>query len=306
MTDQKVTAVVTAYNQKDVLLYCLKWLNGVQGIGNIIVIDNGSEDGTAEALSMQGYDYIIFDEGIQGCRKVWNAAVDSFDLEETVVFMNPRYLPGRKCFVRLAETLKKEGAGIAGPLSNGLRYPQYTQMNGADDLLSLDNGGKSEDRDFNVLGLEAGIWAIRKDVLERVGTFQEELAGAENVLLDYGLRMIHRNYWPMVCTSAITYDLLCGNKERSYEEIIGACDREILKRIWKMNYFNLRPHSYLPGLVEEKKETVFRILEVGCDLGANLLEIKNNIFIFLHIMKFFPCFRKKAIPWRRSRLHLNH
>ncbi len=42
-----------------------------------------------------------------------------------------------------------------------------------------------------------------------------------------------------------------------------------------MNYFNLMP-SFLLSVLIEKSDTPLRILEVGCDLGATLLEIKNG------------------------------
>lgn len=274
--EQKVTVVLTAYNQKDILLLCLKWLRGVRAVGNIIVIDNGSEDGTAEAISELGYDYIIFDEGIQGCGKVWNAAVNNFELEETVVFMNPRYLPGKQCFVRLVETLEKDRAGIAVPMSNGFRVPQYIQLDREDILQKSDYCGESEHKDFRVLGVEAGLWAIRKDVLQRLGMFREDLVRAENVLLDYGLRMVTHNYWLSVKTSAVAYDLLCGEKERNYEQNTETCDREVLKQTWKMNYFNLRSNKRLADMMEEQRDVDFRVLEIGCDLGANLLGIKNK------------------------------
>lgn len=274
--EPKVTVVITAYNQKDILLLCLKWLRGVYGIGNIIVIDNGSGDGTAKAISELGYDSIIFDEGVQGCGKVWNAAVDNFGLEDTVVFMNPRYMPGKQCFVRLAKALEKEGAGIAGPLSNGFRVPQYIQLDSKDILQKSEYCGDSEDKDFHVLGVEEGLWAVRKEVLQSLGAFRENLVRAENVLFDYELRMICKNDLSIVCTSAIAYDLFCGNKERNYGEMTEACDREVLKQTWKMNYFNLRLNKYLTDMVEEYRDDDFRVLEVGCDLGANLLEIKNK------------------------------
>lgn len=275
MRDQKVSVVLTSYNQKDMLLNCLQWLKKVEGIKNVIVVDNGSEDGTAELISSQGYDYIVFDEGVQGYGNVWNAVMDNFYLEEVVVFMTPRYFPGQLCLRRLVEVLEKQDVAIAGPISNGFCYPQYISLNSGEELLDLEEQ-ESCRKNFNMVGVNSGLWVIRKSVLNENGRFDEELVEAKNVLLDYELRLIQKKYQMLVCPSAIVCDSLCGNKDRSYEELLGKCDREKLKQKWKMNYFNLLPYSHLADLISEEKDAVFRVLEVGCDLGATLVEIKNR------------------------------
>ena len=45
------TVVITAYNQKQNLALCMEWLQGVSGITDIIIVDNGSTDGTPEMLA---------------------------------------------------------------------------------------------------------------------------------------------------------------------------------------------------------------------------------------------------------------
>ncbi len=45
------TVVITTYNQKQTLALCLEWLQGVSGIADIIIVDNGSTDGTSEMLA---------------------------------------------------------------------------------------------------------------------------------------------------------------------------------------------------------------------------------------------------------------
>lgn len=92
------TVVITTYNQSNRLLHCLEWLKEVSGIASIVIADNGSTDGTSDLLADMGYDFIYFDEGVQGYAKVWNAAIENFELENVVVFLEPGYLPGRNVF----------------------------------------------------------------------------------------------------------------------------------------------------------------------------------------------------------------
>ncbi len=234
MKDPKITVVLTVYNQKDMLLNCLQWLKKVEGITDVIVVDNGSEDGTAKLLPSQGYGYIVFDEGVQSYGKVWNAVIDNFDLEESVVFMTPRYFPGRLCLRRLAEALEKQDVGIVGPISNGFYYPQFISLNNGGELLDLEE--QENDREnFNMVGVNSGLFAIKNSVLAENGRFDEELVEAKNVFLDYELRLIQKKYQMLVCPSAIACDILCGSKDSSYEELLGTSDRENLKQKWKIS-----------------------------------------------------------------------
>mgnify|MGYP001089389280 FL=1 len=52
-------------------------------------------------------------------------------------------------------------------------------------------------------------------------------------------------------------------------------DRTFMKAAWGMNYFNLRPNRTLVKYIKEPSEREFKVLEVGCDLGATLFEIQS-------------------------------
>ena len=115
--ENNISLIITMHNQKDLLDVCIKWLDEVKGINKVILIDNGSEDGTSDMLPSFGYDYIIFDEGKQGYGIVWNAAIDNFQLDDVIVFMDIRYVTGRNALLKLAETVQKgQNIGIAGPV----------------------------------------------------------------------------------------------------------------------------------------------------------------------------------------------
>lgn len=50
MESSKATVVITSYNQKECLVSCLQWLQEFPGIADIVIVDNGSTDGTSELL----------------------------------------------------------------------------------------------------------------------------------------------------------------------------------------------------------------------------------------------------------------
>lgn len=279
MGKSNITLVITMYNQKELLEVSLQWLSEVAGINTIILIDNGSDDGTAEMLPATGYEYIFFDEGKQGYGTVWNAVIDNFQLDEIIVFMDIRYILGKHCLIKLAETVQKKENGVAGPKSNGFRGAQYIPMDCVDTMLEMESINVRKEYDLQyatVVGIDAGMWAISRKALKENGRFNAELVEAPNVLVDYELRMVQAGYRAVVCNEAFVFDLYSGAGSDGTKEINNQNDREILKNNWNMNYFNRVPNSYLTDLIKEDCKAEFHVLEVGCDLGATLLEIQSR------------------------------
>ncbi len=50
----RATLILTSYSERTVLQDTLEWLGGVEGISNIIVVDNGSQDGRQSGLPLRG------------------------------------------------------------------------------------------------------------------------------------------------------------------------------------------------------------------------------------------------------------
>jgi len=53
------TVVITTYNQKESLVRSLQWLAHVSGISDIVIVDNGSTDGTSDLPEIRGGVYLL-------------------------------------------------------------------------------------------------------------------------------------------------------------------------------------------------------------------------------------------------------
>lgn len=277
MESSKATVVITSYNQKECLVSCLQWLQEFPGIADIVIVDNGSTDGTSELLPKihQG-GFIYFDEGFQSYGKVWNAVVDNFPMSEVIVFMKPQFILGRECITRLAEVLQREKCGIAAPMCNGFGGYQHMDIDTVDSLNRLEEAAAGEGGILHSLDIAHGVWAVSREVLEENGRFEERLCNPKNVFIDYKLRLVQKGYQFRVCDRALAYDMFCGHINSYVSVVSEKEDREVLKNKWQMNYFNLFPNMNLANLIEEEKTAAIRVLEIGCDLGATLLDIKNK------------------------------
>lgn len=272
---QQVTLVLTMHNQMETLKACLMWLGEVPGIHRMVFLDNGSSDGTGELLSV-GCDSIVFDE-VKGYGVLWNAAVGNFPMDDVIVFLDVRYLPGKHCLGRLMHALGHGGVGLVGPRSNGGSGNQQIGMGSIEDMLDLENDVPLQEEKgawFPVVGIDAGIFAVSKEALQASGGFREDLLDAENVLTDFTLRMLQKGFRPAVCQNAYAYDLCAGREAAlgfDYEK-----DNALIRKAWGMTYFNRIPNRNLADMIGREKEEEFRVLEVGCDLGATLLEIQRR------------------------------
>lgn len=275
----KVTVVLTVHRRLDQLRDTLEWLDGVDGIANIIIAVNESEDDTAQWLSAGQYEYLWFDEGVQGYGKLWNTVLTNFETEEYIVFLEAGVYPEKRSMGALARALESERAAMASPSTNNFFPNERCIVKSKEELPQVRRRGRQRNgKEYNkVLCSNWKIWAARRDIFEQSGLFREELSHPEEVLTDYSLRMIQRGLEQIVCLYACAYESFC-----QCDEIYSAADewrindRVFMKQEWGMNYFNLKPNWSLAARIQEESEEEFKVLEVGCDLGATLVEIQNR------------------------------
>ncbi len=274
----KATVILTTCNRKVQLQDTLEWLSDMEGISNIVIVDNGSTDGTADWLASRSYEYLWFDEGIQGYGRLWNTVLENFAVEEHIIFMEAGVYPGKESLPELLSALCTDSVGVANPVTN-YYGDDGNAITGRDALAMFARDERirhSGNASCRTLSSNWRIWAARKELFENVGLFREELQSPDNVLTDYVLRMIQNNLGQVICQRACAWESFSQG-----EEIYAVAwqwqaeDRTFMKAAWGMNYFNLRPNRTLVKYIKEPSEREFKVLEVGCDLGATLFEIQS-------------------------------
>lgn len=268
--------IITAYNQQDEAKVCVEQIMQYYPGAHIIFVDNGSEDNTHLWLESQGLDYIYFDEGMMPYGFVINTVLENFDVNEKIIVLNPRYLVTCKTFWAMVEALEcVEAPGVVGVRTNKQLFKQHIDIPEWGKLCEIEEALGERMPNHTVIAAGGFCYAFNKSLVGEVGKFDPVLCTLENTLLDYQLRAIKEKRINMICQNALVFDTFEAEKAQSNYIALHYHDRMYLKQKWNMNYFNTLTDDKFNHFISHGVSDCFTVLEVGCDMGANLLEIKN-------------------------------
>lgn len=272
----KETIIIVSWNQLEDAKKCVQSVRMNNPDAQIIFVDNCSTDGTSEWLLSQNIDYVIFDEGIQEYGKIVNVLLENFTMSETIIFLHPNCVVGKYTIENMTKCVEVNPlAGVVGCCINEGCPEQNVEINSIEDFYKLEK--MIENREvYQVIGSSGYCFAISEKVLLEVGLFDERLAMFESTMQDYQLRALKRDFKNVICRNAAVYNLHANEENDIYLQRLLVCDRKLQRKTWGMNYFNICANLKFANIIEEKQDTVFSVLEVGCDMGANLLGIKNR------------------------------
>ena len=236
----KVTVVIPVWNGRDMLLRLLEKLKRqTYSISEVLAVDNGSEDGAAEAAeqwgarvlrmgSNRGFSRAV-NRGIEACRTEWVALVNS-DVEP-----EPEWLG------RLVGALESGEAWFA--TGKMLSARQRDRIDGTYDLLSragcawrrgqgrLDGPEYSQRRSIAMAPATAALF--RTTLFRHVGRFDDAFESyLEDV--DFGLRCSLRDFKGVYVPDAIAY--------HQGSAALGKWSPEMVRRISRNQVFLVAKH----------------------------------------------------------------
>ncbi|MCI9319141.1 MAG: hypothetical protein HFH05_03560 [Lachnospiraceae bacterium] len=123
-----------------------------------------------------------------------------------------------------------------------------------------------------VLGIHPAIVYLKASTVSRIGSFDEELSSQEYVMKDYCFRMLLEDLQLHVCEESLFWDV---RGKGSYHSGL-ASEKAVMEKKWGMHYFNSVCNVGLIEMIDRDRKDCIRVLEIGCDCGATLLEIRNR------------------------------
>ena len=269
--------IIVAHNQLKLVQMEIEALRLLAGIGerDLIIVDNASQDGLRQWLEERpGINYLVCDEGRENYSTILNYAKTEFVTDEDILLLDPCYMILPDAIEEMQRLLYSDstiGAVMPKVIQNGSETaPSYTEA-----ISRIQAGQIAAGMNLQKLELTAGCVLLKYAMLEEVGAFDEKIALAENVMWDYCVRGIKLQYRLFESGGAFFYQI-AEKRTADEDEEWAVSDRQILKKKWNMNYFNAVPNAGLLSYITDPEDAPIRVLEIGCDCGANLLWVKNR------------------------------
>lgn len=266
-----ITTVIIAHNEINNVQLCVQSLRLFAPDTSIIVIDNHSSDGLSAWLAEQpDLSYASCPDKLESYASLMNQVLTSFNVDEFILFLNPAYLVSYHFLTNLSGCLEQnESIALIGGIDSSFladlsdsNYEEVVQysMQHAEDVNC-----------HPVIGLHFHALLLRYSILQQVGAFNEELSGGNAVWFDYQLRLHQKGFQIFQCPSARFFSLNSPNHWLADTD----ADSFYLEKKYGMHYFNFTPNPNLTDLICSPSDAEIHVLEVGCDCGATLLQIKN-------------------------------
>ena len=241
----KITAVVVTFNRLNLLQRVIASLQKQSvHIHDIIIVNNGSTDGTKEWLDKQNTLHIIHQENVGGSGGFYRGIQEASKTEcDWIWCMDDDVFPSEHCLENLLIYASKDNKiGIACPhrLMSGKTFTgEAKTLNLSNPFKDMhDNGLMPEDVEANetvdIVGMAFEGPLIKKEVVEKIGLPNKELFILYDDT-DYSYRTILEGYRVIVVRDALMdkYDF---QSQSSYRE-------DKIKNKWKLAY-HIRNTAY--------------------------------------------------------------
>ena len=238
--------VITVLNQLAYTQGCLRCLQQDLAAGvRVIVVDNGSTDGTPEWLAAQAGLTVIRNDQNRGCAPAWNQGVQAAAGAEWVVVLNNDVLLPVGWLTALLGAADRHGLDIVCPAmrerDQNYEFAAYARDFTAQLSAVLRRGGS-----------HGVCFAVRRAVFERIGGFDEAFRIGQFEDADF-FRRARLAGFNLGVTGAcflhhfgsVTQDALSDmNRNRPYE----AENRAHFRKKWKLGWARRRMEKALEGL----------------------------------------------------------
>ena len=234
-----VSIVVAVFNQIEHTRRCFDGLSAERSAGaRLIVVDNGSTDGTAEFLAGQSDVLTIQNAENTGCARAWNQGVSKAKGDWLVVLNNDVVLTDG-WLEGLLEFAREKSVDIVCP---ALREGELNY-----DLPAHARGFVSRMRDVARPGAAHGVcFLVRRSVFETIGLFDENFKFGVFEDTDFFLRAKQASFSTAITGAAfihhfksVTQSAMIKDGVPPYEE----GNRVYFRKKWGLNWWRRKPRQ---------------------------------------------------------------
>ncbi|MDN5316594.1 MAG: hypothetical protein PWR08_718 [Thermoanaerobacterium sp.] len=272
--------IILTYNQIDYTKMCIESIRKYTKTPyEIIVVDNGSTDGTIEYLELQNDIKLIKNKENRGFAAGCNQGI-SIAEGEYIVLLNNDTIVTENWLSNLLYCLNNaENAGIVGPVTNNISGDQkiityYKNINDMHEFAGKFNVQNQKWR--KSLRLVGYCMVMRKELFREIGLLDENYGIGNFEDDDLCLRALLKGYNLYINDTTFIHhfgSVTFKNMDINYAELMKK-NEIYFKQKWGYS------HSYYffkrPEILNKIPLKARNILDVGCGAGALGLELKNR------------------------------
>ena len=272
----ELTILMVAENEKEYVQLSLEALRLFAGVKDlaVVVVDNGSTDGLKEwAATQNDFTYVYADEGKMSFGEVVNQVRELLHIDTDLLIMDPHFMVAPGALQDMQKVLhEEESIGAVGGISNGFHGFQCLEgFEKFEDAVPAVEA-KAKGRGKQVIGLCPEVVLLKAKVLNELCELDGRFEDQAFALKDLCFQMVLKDIKLKVCETALFWEMR-GNY---YFADMNKADDERLVDKWQMHYFNFVYNHHIVEQIQAVPGEEIHVLEIGCDCGATLLEIKNR------------------------------
>ncbi|HEY2492460.1 MAG TPA: glycosyltransferase family 2 protein [Paenibacillus sp.] len=254
----KTSIIIPTYNGLTLLKTCIESIRShtVDEQYEIIIVDNGSTDGTAKYCIHEQLTFVSLPTNI-GFPKACNIGI-SIASGDQLLLLNNDIICTPHWLSNLTQALSSSpDIGIVGPSSNyvnGLQQVEvtYSSLEEFQQIAALNNS-LDPSRWLEVQRITGLCFLFKREVLNRVGLLDEAFSPGHYEDDDYCFRARSRGYRLLVCRDVLLYHEGSVSFKASYapEEIEALVDRNYQLFVDK---WHIDPHQFIDSWIRTNPE----------------------------------------------------
>lgn len=277
------SVVILSYNTKDMTKRCIESLEEYTDNKRleIIVIDNGSTDGSVECLQGMSEIKLVVNENNKGFAGGCNQGIELATKENDIWLLNSDTLVPKNALFWLKMGLhSNENVGATGSVSNFC--PNYQNIVEGDVV----------DKDYEKVALKYNIYKenpleeknwlvgfsmlIKREALEKTGYLDERFFPGNFEDNDLSYRLLENSYKLMLCHNSFVFHY--GGTSFKKSNTVSSSLVENKQRF--INKWNFDPEKYTAiktrhiSMIDKNEDDEFSVIDLNAGVGATISRLK--------------------------------
>ena len=247
---------------------------------NVVVIDNGSKEPSYKENEIPSdVSYIYMDEGEEPLGKVINLVVKTLHITDDILIMSSPYCVVFNTLSVLFDALTSDSkCAVAGGMAPSFESYQRLlhNFNSYSELLEYSPLKESSDSTTVSISTDSAVILVSIEAYNILNGFDESLSTPEAIFKDFCLRAFLNGRHATIARKSLFWSPGQTNYCYASNSNLVALDKARLESVWGTHYFNICANLNLVNSIDQNTYDKFCVLEIGCNFGATLLEIKNK------------------------------